>query len=461
MAFGFKHGSKSLIKFVAKPTVTGAYTFDNSKKTATISGYDAEAMEISGTREATSSGTYTVTFTLKKGYGWTDKTKEAVSCTWSIAKRSITIPSMTNTSYTWETNKTYKPTISDVDSTYVSQSGTVSSTNAGSWTVTWALSFPNDTTWSDNTTANKTASWSVAKRKITIPSMTNTSQTWAVNTTFKPTISNLDSTYVTQSGTVSSTSVGSWTVTWALTYSTNTTWTDNATANKTATWAVNKLTLTVPSLSGTTSWSFIEGTTRSVSVSNFNSTYETQSGTTSTSALGTYTVKWALRYPANTQWSGGTTTEKSATWSIVWTNGTSHYSNDLYNKGWYKSNSLEFTEAGTGGTVTWNTDNLTIQYEKMRTAEWHQGKTIHFMAKAKTTKGSPTYPVTFYIYEYKTGSDWGRTTNTSANTLNTDQFREYSGTNTLTYERHLGTANSSAPTNSNAYATVIQRIWVT
>ena len=68
---------------------------------------------------------------------------------------------------------------------------------------------------------------------------------------------------------------------------------------------------------------------------------------------------------------------------------------------------------------------------------------------------------TFYIYEFKTGSDWGHTTNTSFATLNTDQYREYSGTNTLTSERHLGTQNGVSPGSSNTYKTAIQRIWVT
>ena len=265
MGFGIKHGAKNLTRFVAKPTVSGAYTFDNTKKAATITGYDSKAMVISGTREATSSGTYSVTFTLNRGYAWTDKTKTPLTLTWSIAKRTLTIPTLSNKSYTWAVNKTYAPTVNNFSSAYETQSGTVSSANAGSWTVTWALRFPNDTLWSGGTTTNKTDSWSVAK-----------------------------------------------------------------------------LTLTKPSISGTKSFAFIEGTTRSVSVSNYNSTYETQSGYASASAQNTYTLTWALRYPANTQWSGGSTANVTDSWNIVWVNGTSHYSNDYYNRGW------------TSGKITFN-----------------------------------------------------------------------------------------------------------
>lgn len=380
MAFGFKHGSKNIIKFIAKPTVTGTYTFDNSQKTAVINGYDSKAMTMSGTNKATKSGTYSITFTLNKGYAWLDKTKTAVTRTWSIAKRKITIPTMTNTSYTWAVNSTYKPSISGVDANYVTQSGIVSSANAGSWVVKWALKYTSDTAWSDGSTGNKSGSWTV-----------------------------------------------------------------------------NKRTLTIPSISGTKSFAFIEGTSRSVSVVGFDGTYETQSGNTSASALNTYTLTWALRYPANTQWSDKTTANKTATWSITWVNGTSHYSSDLYNRGWYKADSLQFVDRYTSaGTLAWNDDNFTIQNKRVKTSDWLQGKTIHILAKAVTVSGSPSYPVTFYIYEYRAGSDWSRTTNTSYTTLNTDQYREYTGANTSTAERHLGTENSST-----GYATSVQRIWIT
>lgn len=373
--------------YVPKPTLSGAFTFDNTAKAPTISGYDADAMTQTGTASATSAGTYTITWTLNEGYAWADGTTDPYSLTWSIAKRSITIPSLTNTSYTWAVSSTFAPTINNVNTSYVNQSGTVSSTNAGSWTVTWSLKYPNDTTWSDGTTANKTGSWSVAKRSMTIPS-----------------------------------------------------------------------------ISSAKSFSFIEGTTRSITVANFNSTYETQSGTTSTAALGTYTLTWALRYPANTQWSDGTTANKTASWSIVWTNGTSHYNADLYNRGWYKANSLQFADRfSSAGTLEWNSDHFAILAKYVKTTDWFQNKTVHFLAKAVTVLGSPSYPVTFYIYDFKTGSDFGHTTNGSFATLNTDQYREYSGTNSMTSERHLGTANSSSNGSgvSTQYKTAIQRIWVT
>lgn len=450
--------------FVPKPTISGSFTFDNSTKTPTITGYDAAAMTQSGTVSATAAGSYSITYTLNAGYAWTDETTAPVTLNWSIAKRSITIPSISNTSKTYNANA-QSPTIANVDGNYVTQSGTASATNAGSYTVTWALKYSASTTWTDNTTANKTGSWSIGKMSITIPSISNTSKTYNAASQ-SPTITGVSSTYVTQTGTASATNVGSYTVTWALKDTNNTQWSDKTTTNKTGSWSIGKLSITIPSLSGTTSFAYVQGATHSVTVSNRNTTYVNQSGNTSVTdgnAPATQTITWSLKDTANTQWTDKTTGNKTATWGTTWVNGTSHYSNDLYNKGWYKTDSLQFSDrfSGNAGTIQWNSDHFTIFAKYLRTTDWFQNKTVHFTAKAVTTSGSPTYPVTFYIYEYKTGSDWGHTTNTSFSTLNTDQYREYSGTNTMSSERHLGTVNGVSPGGTNMYKTAIQRIWVT
>lgn len=422
--------------YVARPSLSGSFTFDNTEKTITVNGFDSAAMTQTGTVKATAAGTYTVTWTLKDGYAWADtETTEDYSLTWSIAKRSITIPTMTNKSYTWALDTTFAPTITGVASSYVTQTGTTSSTKAGSWTVTWALKYPASTKWSDNTTANKTDTWAVAKKKLTIPTMTNKSYTWAVNTTFKPTISGVTANYVTQTGTVSSTSAGSWTITWKLVDTTNTTWTDGTTANKTDTWAVAKRKLTIPSLSGTTSFAFVEDTTRSVTVSNFNSTYETQSGTTSTDAQGSYTITWTLRYSANTTWSDGTTANKTATWSISWVNGTSHYSNDLYNKGW-KVSDLTWYNNSNNWVASWGT--ASINYTQCSgsniwgavtcstaTTRKLNGKTIHITFTNNDTR---SYSCRIGYRAFTSGLNIGTAVTTSPTTIPGSSTKEITGT---------------------------------
>jgi len=375
--------------FVAKPTLTAAFTFDNTEKSPTITGYDPEAMTMTGADSATAAGSYSVTFTLKKGYAWTDESLEPVTLTWSIAKRPITIPTISNTTKTYNAGA-QAPTIANVDPDYVTQSGTTSATNAGNYTVTWALVYPDSTTWTDGTNTNKTGSWTIGK-----------------------------------------------------------------------------MSLTIPSISSAKSFSFIEGTTRSVTVANFNSTYENQSGTTSTSALGTYTITWSLKNTNNTQWSDKTTANKTATWSIVWTNGTSHYNNDLYNRGWYKSDSIQFgkwTDSSPAYVLNWNADHFKFQGGRLRLAADHEGKTFHVLVKAATVVGNPTYPRTFELKQVKSDT-WGAGTNLNDTTgkvsVDTSTFVEAYGAHNSASYRRFGFFNSYTTNSSTQIAWLIQRIWLT
>lgn len=152
-------------QYIDKPTVSGAYTFNSTNQSAAVSGFNADQMEQSGTVTAKSAGTYTVKFSLKKGFAWLDGSTDDVSYTWTIGKRSITIPTLSITSFDWVEGTTHSTGVKNLDSTYVNQSGATSQTDTGSNigaknTVTWTLKYPNDTTWSDGTTTNKSASWS-------------------------------------------------------------------------------------------------------------------------------------------------------------------------------------------------------------------------------------------------------------------------------------------------------------
>lgn len=151
--------------YIDKPTVTGSYIFANAIYEPEISGYDKNQLTIGGITSARNAGTYTVTFTPKKGFAWKDGTTSTVSYTWEIAKRTIAIPSLSATSFTWVEGTTHAVTVNNLDSTYVNQSGTASQTDSSSNigtnnTVTWSLKFASDTVWTDGTNANKTASWS-------------------------------------------------------------------------------------------------------------------------------------------------------------------------------------------------------------------------------------------------------------------------------------------------------------
>lgn len=86
---------------LAKPTVSGSFTYNGSVRAATISGMDATHITQSGTASATNAGSYNLTFTLNSpgNTEWEDGTTAAVTRTWSIAKATGTISVSASTVY--------------------------------------------------------------------------------------------------------------------------------------------------------------------------------------------------------------------------------------------------------------------------------------------------------------------------------------------------------------------------
>ena len=80
----------------AKPniSVTGAYTYNGSVHTATVSGYDPATMNIAG-NTATDAGDYTVSVTSQTGK-WADGSTDAVTAAWSIGKATQEAPNGLN-----------------------------------------------------------------------------------------------------------------------------------------------------------------------------------------------------------------------------------------------------------------------------------------------------------------------------------------------------------------------------
>ena len=153
--------------YVAKPTISGAYTFDTLEHKAVISNTNEDAYVISGVTNASAAGTYTVKFTLNKGYAWNDESTDPIELKWNIAKRVISVPSLNTTSFAWVEGAQHGVIVNGIDTTYVSQSGDLSQTDNGNnigtqHAVTWSLKYPASTTWTDGSNSNKSQTWAVS-----------------------------------------------------------------------------------------------------------------------------------------------------------------------------------------------------------------------------------------------------------------------------------------------------------
>lgn len=337
------------------PSQSGSLTYNGSQQTPSWNNYDSSVITLSGIyQNQTNAGSYNATFSLNDTahYQWTDGTGSTKTVSWKIDQQKVSIPYISgSTSFVCD-GTTKEPTIYNFDSNTTNQSGTSSTSSVGNYTITWSLKSTSNYQWTDGTTSNKTANWSVTKMNISIPSLSGTTS-FTYDGNSKTVSTNYDTTNVTQSGTITSTNAGSFTVTWSLKNTSTMQWTDGTTGNKTATWTIEKLKINKPSISGTKSFTY-DGGTKTVST-NYESAYVDQRGTTSASDAGDYTVTWLLK-DSNVTWTDGTISDISEKWTI--TQIYQSYSVKIYNTGETDSKTLSGT--ATNNIVSLNFGTLSF-----------------------------------------------------------------------------------------------------
>ena len=158
------NGSGTTVAYLAAPTLTtDTFVYDASNTidiTDYLEDYDARYMTIGGDTTAQDAGEYTTTFDLKTPatQHWGDDSITVKSVTWTITKQPVSVPAVTNTSKTYNTNA-QSPTIAAYDTNVIAVSGNTG-TNAGSYTVTFTLKDTANYEWDSTAT---TKAWSIAK----------------------------------------------------------------------------------------------------------------------------------------------------------------------------------------------------------------------------------------------------------------------------------------------------------
>lgn len=151
-----------------------------------------------------------------------------------------------------------------------------------------------------------------------------------------PEFNNYDITKMTISGDTSKTNAGTYTAVFTL--KPNHRWADGTTDPKSVTWTIGRVSVTVPSPTGTYTYT---GNAISLQLdNNYSADRMTLGGVTSRTDAGTYTA--TVTPTANYQWSDGTTTAKNIQWTIAKATGSC-----TLNK-----SSLSLNASTTSGTVT-------------------------------------------------------------------------------------------------------------
>ena len=380
----------------SNPAVSTEFTYSSSAKNAFnyLTGCDKANTTIGGVTTATNVGTYVLTVTPNANYAWNDGTTAAKSVSWKINPLTLTKPSLTNTTYTFDGN-IHQPTINDYNSTYESQTGTISASDVGTYTVTYSLKDKTNTTWKDGSTNDVGCTWVINVLKLTKPNLLNTSFEYDGNE-HAPTPNNYNDTYEELTGTAVATDAGTYTVTYKLRNTTNTLWADGTKADISCTWTIGLLSFAKPSLSNTTFT--YDGNAHSPALSNYDENYISVTGTTSATNAGTYTVTYSLKDKTNTAWKDGSTNDVGCTWTIgllsfakpSLSNTTFTYDGNAHSPA--LSNYDENYISVTGTTSATNAGTYTVTYslkDKTNTT-WKDGSTNDVGCTWTINKATPT-----------------------------------------------------------------------
>ena len=141
------------------PYVENTYAYTGSNITPSFVNFDSTKMTKSGATSAKNVGDYTITFTLRDGFKWSDNTTSPKDVTWSIDRAAIsTLPSAEPLTYN---GSEQSPTWTNYDNAKLEISGVTTGTNAGEYS---AIFTPTDNyKWSDNTTSSKNIIWTISK----------------------------------------------------------------------------------------------------------------------------------------------------------------------------------------------------------------------------------------------------------------------------------------------------------
>lgn len=352
---------------ISVPSQSGSLTYTGSAQSPSWSGYNSGKMTLGGTASGTNAGSYNATFTPTSNYQWSGGSTAAKSVVWTIGRASLTVP-VQNEKLTY-TGSSQSPTWKNYDSSKMTIGGTTSGTNVGSYSA--AFTPKSNYQWPDGTTTARSVSWTIDKAILTVPAQSGT-LTYTGNSQ-TPLWSGYDSAKMTLGGTASGTNAGTYTVT--FTPKSGYQWPDGSTSAKSVTWTIGKASLSVPTVSGSKTYT---GSSLSPTWSGYDSGKMTLGGTCSAIEAGTYTA--TVTPKANYQWSDGTTAAKNVSWTInkatltvPTQKGALTYTGNSQSPAWNNYDSGKMTLGGTTSGTDAGSYNVT--FTPKASCQWSGGST--------------------------------------------------------------------------------------
>ena len=320
---------------VTKPTGTPLnFTYNAEEQGPAIShGPSASYVKRTGSLTEIDAGTYNIiySFTCNTGdiinaYWAEDRSITDVAVTYKIDQLKIPIPTAETTSV--EYNKsTYSPSISDLSDyeKYLTVSGIKSSADVGTYPVTYSIKSEHNVrvqnvTWSDYTVTPKAVTWEIVAKKLTKPTLSQSSFTFSPSgITISEYENYVDANFVTRlsdsSSNLTGYNVNNYQTVYELSCNKdgfiNTTWADGTTDPVVLSWQITKLALIKPVQIKVPDYDMTLKT--ATWNSNFSSDYMTVTNDTEINA-GTYTATFTTKYPGNAQF--GSSDSVTSSWQI-------------------------------------------------------------------------------------------------------------------------------------------------
>lgn len=312
---GWRPPDDATLTISVVPSQVGTLNYNGAAQSPSWLNFDNKKLKITGETSGTAAKTYTVTFTPLDLYMWADTLdQQPKTATWKIDALKLAKPTAAVTSFTFN-NASQAINVSNFDSAYIEQSGTVSATNANSYSAVYKLKNKTNTTWSDSTTGDVTINWQINPLKLAKPAASTVEFDYDGGTK-NLSVSNYNSTYINQTGTLSASAVGIYSAVYSLKNTSNTKWADNSTGNVTINWEIIQRVLSAAQSSGFVQVGTLtyDGSAQNVTIKNYDSNYHNLSGDITKTNAGTYTAKISPK--GGYTWADGTATPKDVSWTI-------------------------------------------------------------------------------------------------------------------------------------------------
>lgn len=293
----------------------GTLTYNGNSQSVTVKNFDAKYHVLGSETAKVDAGTYTATITPRVGCVWNDMTKTAKTVSWTIQPKTLAIPYADVTAFEYDgAAKTLQ--VKNYDPATMTQNGTVSTAEAGEYSVKYILKSKSNYKWADNSVTDKVIEWNVGSKELPKPSCATTQFTYSGDRK-TITVLNVDTNYMTETGTKSEVNAGEYQVVYHLTNTLRAKWADGSVEDVVITWKIDrkKLTATQSNISKTGDFTY-DGYNKYIknNLTNIDENYHDLTGDISGREAGDFTVTVAPK--SNYCWSSGTFEPKTFNWKI-------------------------------------------------------------------------------------------------------------------------------------------------